>query len=213
MNYHVFYETVKNVEIPKTLVLDTAYFWFHREHLPLKLVSLGAASNPVVKVPSTGLNSYVNIVPIRYISKKVFAGNRLITDIILPPSILECPEEAFSGCTNLKNITIPKTIKRILTKTFDGCTNLENVYYEGSREEWESIDIEYERVEIDFGGNLPGTPVRSVIDERRVPIPGNEALRKATVHFNCDLKLFEDEDTDDINNQNKTGMYEICQEG
>ncbi len=212
MNYQEYCKTIKGVVIPKTLVFDIGYLWFHHDRLPLKLISLGNTSTPVINVPSRALNSYGKMVSVTDISKNAFAGNGFLTDIIIPSSIWSLPEEAFSGCTHLKNITIPKTIKRIPAKTFDGCSNLENVYYEGSLEDWENMDIAFERYEIDFGGNIPGTPIRVITDERIVYIPGNDALRKATIHFNCDLKQLETEYRDDNNNYNKNAEYKIYPE-
>ena len=74
------------------------------------------------------------------------------------------------------------------------------------------MDIAFERYEIDFGGNIPGTPIRVITDERIVYIPGNDALRKATIHFNCDLIQLETEYRDDNNNHNKNAEYIIYPE-
>ena len=39
-----------------------------------------------------------------------------------------------------------------------------------------------------LGELIPGTPVQSILDERKVFIHGNEALKMATIHFNCDFQ-------------------------
>ena len=69
MNYQEYCETIKGVVIPKTLVFDIGYLWFHHDRLPLKLVSLGNTSTPVINVPSRVLNSYGKMVPVTDISK------------------------------------------------------------------------------------------------------------------------------------------------
>lgn len=64
-------------------------------------------------------------------------------------------DAAFSNCTKLKTITLPNTITEIYEKAFDG-SGLTDIYYEGTKEQWESIYISEE----------------------------NETLLNATIHFN-----------------------------
>lgn len=49
---------------------------------------------------------------------------------------------AFSDCTSLNYVKISKTIERIYNYAFGNCTSLESIDYEGTIEEWNSIDIE-----------------------------------------------------------------------
>ena len=188
MNFEDYYETIKGAPIPESLEFDLAVMWLHPSRLPLRLASLGGCDCSVIRVPQFAGNSYGSIVPVTKIKAGAFSSNKNVTDILLPSNIGEIPQGAFAGCKNLKNITLPKSIKRIEEKTFDGCTSLENVYYEGTREEWNQIDIVCEKYEIDFGDIIPGSPVQEILDERRVFIQGNEALRAATIHFNCDFR-------------------------
>lgn len=48
---------------------------------------------------------------------------------------------AFYGCESLKSVTIPNSVTSIGTFAFDECTNLTNVYYGGSQDDWNKIDI------------------------------------------------------------------------
>ena len=188
MNFEDYYETIKGAPIPENLEFDLAVMWLHPSRLPLRLASLGGCDCRVIRVPQFAGNSYGSIVPVTMIKAGAFSSNKNVTDILLPSNIGEIPQGAFAGCKNLKNITLPKSIKRIEEKTFEGCASLENVYYEGSPEEWDQISILYEKYEIDFGELIPGTPVQKKLDERRVFIPGNEALKTAPIHFNCDCQ-------------------------
>lgn len=165
-----------------------AVMWPHHERLPLRLMSVGDSGLSTVKIPPCIKNKYGNSVPVVGISDQAFAGNEQVTDIILPSSIENLPAGAFSGCRNLKNITIPKNIRIIRERTFEQCVNLENVFYEGTLEEWRKIEIVHEKHEIEFGKLIPGTPVHEILSERLVPIPGNEALLSATIHFHCELE-------------------------
>ena len=48
---------------------------------------------------------------------------------------------AFRDCTSLTDITIPESVTSIGGWAFYGCSSLENVYYRGSEEEWNNINI------------------------------------------------------------------------
>ena len=52
-------------------------------------------------------------------------------------------EGTFSGCTNLKSLTIPQTIDIIEQNALTDCNNLIDVYYNGSMEQWNELDIDY----------------------------------------------------------------------
>lgn len=48
---------------------------------------------------------------------------------------------AFSMCSNVKEVVLPKSVKAIKSSAFKNCENLKNVYYNGSKSQWKSIDI------------------------------------------------------------------------
>ena len=137
-----------------------------------------------------------------------FIGNTNITDIICTRknSVVLSNRHysggkacgVFAGCTNLQRITIPVCIREIAEGTFAGCESLTDVYYEGSYEDWKKIEIVSGKHELEFGGTIPGTPVQQLIDDRLIYLPGNEALLRATVHFNCDLSLLYPEDQETL---------------
>jgi len=47
----------------------------------------------------------------------------------------------FKGCTNLKSIVIPAGITSIYMWAFSGCSNLTDVYFMGTQDQWNSIEI------------------------------------------------------------------------
>ena len=75
------------------------------------------------------------------ISYAAFEGCNDLTNIIIPGSITIIDSNAFKNCISLTNINIPKSVKTISYDAFNGCSNLTDVYYEGSEEDWENIEI------------------------------------------------------------------------
>lgn len=90
------------------------------------------------------------------ISYGAFEGCNDLTNITILGSITSIDSNAFKDCISLTNITIPKSVELILSYAFDGCYNLTDVYYEGSKEDWENIDVKI----------------------------GNNILLNATIHYN-----------------------------
>lgn len=91
------------------------------------------------------------------IEKSVFNECRALASIVLPNKLTEIQQVNFGSCRNLKTIYIPKSVKKISDYAFLNCTNLTDVYYSGTQEEWEEIEIDSQF---------------------------NDALNKATIHFN-----------------------------
>ena len=174
-------------DIPYTSGLDyrPAYIWAHTERLPQGLFSLNGCADRTIRIPPNVENRCGKMVPVVTIFKNAFRNNEAVTDIILPSGIGHLPDGAFAGCRKLRRITIPQKITYIGPGTFDRCLSLEDVYYEGSPEEWDRIGIVHEKHEIEFGALTPGSPVEKVIAERRIHIPGNDALFTANIHFYC----------------------------
>lgn len=52
------------------------------------------------------------------------------------------PYNAFSGCSGLTSVMIPQSITTIRSYAFCDCNRLSDIFYSGSQEQWESIQIE-----------------------------------------------------------------------
>ena len=79
-----------------------------------------------------------------------------LTSVTIPDSVTSIGNYAFYDCTGLKSVTIGSGVTSIGVDAFFGCAYLKDVYYEGSEDQWNSIDI---------GEN-------------------NDCLLNATIHFN-----------------------------
>ncbi|MCC8069759.1 MAG: leucine-rich repeat protein, partial [Ruminococcus sp.] len=77
------------------------------------------------------------------------------TSYTIPDSVTEIRNWAFEYCKSLNNIIMPNSVTKIWGYAFYGCTSLTDVYYNGTEEEWSSIDI----------------------------VSYNEPLTNATIHF------------------------------
>lgn len=170
-----------------------AIMWVPAERLPVKVVSLEDKSLKTVNIPDRIENKYGNIVPVTAVSPAAFADQTELETIVLPRGIREISAGTFNGCTGLKRIFIPKAVRFIDYGAFQECNSLEDVYFEGTQEDWKRIDIMCEKHEVELGDLIPGSPVQEIIDDRTVPVDGNVALFKATVHFNCSLPDREDD--------------------
>lgn len=87
-----------------------------------------------------------------------------LTSITLPEGLTEIDYGAFGNCYNLTDVTIPKSVTEI-DGVFNYCSCLENVYYAGTEEEWNAIEIDDEylsQATVHFGGTTP--PVMGDID-------------------------------------------------
>jgi hypothetical protein len=93
---------------------------------------------------------------------EAFCGCSEITDITVPKSVTRIVGDIFVDCKNLKSITLPQSVTIIGAGVFTGCDSLNDIYYAGTEQQWNTIEI---------------------FDD------GNEALKNAQVHFNSNLVL------------------------
>ncbi|MCR5615382.1 MAG: hypothetical protein K6F45_04380 [Saccharofermentans sp.] len=197
MNYLDFIDYVKDIDSTG----DLEFFQF-KKYTPAYLKRV-VSDAKIIKIPRRIIYRG-NDATVGCVFTNSFIGNTNITDIICTrtnPVILHNRHYsgdkacgAFAGCTSLQRSTIPVSTRKIVEGTFAGCESLTDVYYEGSYEDWKKIEIVSGKRELEFGGTIPGTPVQQLVDDRLVYLPGNEALLRATVHFNCDLSLLYPED-------------------
>ncbi len=84
-----------------------------------------------------------------------FDSCKSLTNIEIPEGVSSIGWFAFAGCENLLSVEIPDSVSRIVQNALVDCTSLKDVYYAGSREQWDAIEIEN----------------------------GNDALGSATIHY------------------------------
>lgn len=87
----------------------------------------------------------------------VFSGCTSLTEIVIPNNVTFISNYTFVNCANLESIVIPKSVTSIGEGVFMACDSLSDIYFTGTEEEWNAIDI---------------------------ASYGNESLENATIHFN-----------------------------
>ena len=75
------------------------------------------------------------------IGYEAFSFCTLLTSISIPNNVTTISDHTFYDCASLSSITIPKNIKSIEASAFYGCSSMTNVYYSGSEEDWNEIEI------------------------------------------------------------------------
>ena len=59
-----------------------------------------------------------------YFAHNLFVGNELVTDLVIPETVIEIKNYAFSGATCLTSLTIPNSVTIIGSSAFSRCTGL-----------------------------------------------------------------------------------------
>lgn len=75
------------------------------------------------------------------IGNSAFSYCKELTSIVIPDSVTEIKEWAFGYCSELSDVTIGIRVKTIAAYAFCGCASITDVYYNGSKYQWESINV------------------------------------------------------------------------
>ena len=100
-----------------------------------------------------------------YYANKLYLGDTLVTELVVPDSITRINSNAFAGCTSItsvilgdgvetiengafwectsiESIVIPDTLKNVGSYAFNSCSRLKTVYYNGDLNAWKAISVD-----------------------------------------------------------------------
>lgn len=71
--------------------------------------------------------------------REFYVDDKLVTDLVIPDSVIVVPENAFTSYSILKSVSLPKTTQKI-TNAFVGCESLERIIFRGTCQEFAAIE-------------------------------------------------------------------------
>ena len=82
------------------------------------------------------------------IENNAFCGCSSLVSITIPNRVTSIGEFAINSCSSLKSVRIPVSVTSIGYYAFFGCRNLKTVYYDGTKAEWDAIEKDDSRLDI-----------------------------------------------------------------
>ena len=78
---------------------------------------------------------------IKNIDYSAFRDCKDLTKVIVSNSVTNINGGAFCNCINLNTLIIPRNVMKIGYCAFGNCISLKDVYYDGTHEDWNNLDI------------------------------------------------------------------------
>ena len=75
---------------------------------------------------------------VRYIGAYCFKYCQNLETLRLPDDLRELESGMFLYCSNLEEVILPKNLEIINPNIFDHCNSMQRIYYQGTRDEWDS---------------------------------------------------------------------------
>ncbi len=75
------------------------------------------------------------------ITYSTFANCTSLKSIDIPDSVTQIVYSAFNNCIALEEVVAPVSLKKIESFAFSDCNALETVYYKGTENEWNSVNV------------------------------------------------------------------------
>ena len=69
-----------------------------------------------------------------------FSGTQ-IQNLTIPEGVTSIGENAFIWCSQLQVVAIPQSVTSVGNSAFEGCNALDVIYYSGTQEQWDQIEI------------------------------------------------------------------------
>ena len=76
------------------------------------------------------------------IGSSTFSQCENLESVTIGKGLTSIGNDAFCNCSKLNKINIPGNVTSIGKDAFNGCENLENIYFDGTKANWESMNVE-----------------------------------------------------------------------
>ena len=119
---------------------------FNYSDMTMKYVKKVVIKEGITGIGESAFSGFDKMLSVEIPSSVTSIGNYAfdssgLVNITIPENVIEIGWFAFENCNDLTNITIHKRLNSIGNKAFYDCNNLENVYYTGTQDEWNKINI------------------------------------------------------------------------
>ena len=75
------------------------------------------------------------------LNKGAFKNCSKLTSITIPDGVTCIDSSVFKNCSGLTSVTIPNSVTFIGSGAVSGCAWLDKIYYQGTAEDWNKINI------------------------------------------------------------------------
>ena len=140
---NAFYDcdSLREISLPATLKMigESAFYNSSLEkiEMPDSVTAINERSfNGCSNLYSVKLSSKLKAIP-----SWAFNDCTMLDSIVIPEGVTIIDYAAFDGCLALEKITLPITLKTIGSSAFDDCSSLSTVIFNGSSQQWSTIEI------------------------------------------------------------------------
>lgn len=81
-----------------------------------------------------------NDLPVTCIYSAAFSDAYKVTSVVIPDSVIRIEGNGFAGLEHLKSVVMSSNIKMIGSSAFLECLSLTDIYYDGTQEQWRTVD-------------------------------------------------------------------------
>ena len=125
------------------------------------------------------------------IGENAFNDQTELTGIVIPHGVTDIEDNAFYGCSSLCSVEIPVTVTNIGYAAFFACNDLTDVYYAGTEEAWENVNIasgndSLWNAEIHFGTE-PGPGQCDHVWDEGIVIEVATCTKTGSIEYTCIL--------------------------
>ena len=164
----------------------------------------------IICCPAGKSGEYIVPNSVTSIGDSAFEGCSALTSITIPNSVTSIGVYAFFGCDSLTSITIPDSVTSIGSFAFDECWNLNHVFYSGTEDEWNSVEIDswnecLQNVIIHYEV-VPGSEYETITNEAMCTI-GKYTIHKCSF---CDVVFDTLSEGNAIGHNYSEGICEKC---